>query len=210
MRLLVIAGHGGKDSGAVNEKYGEKEANLVRDLCGKMAEYGDIIYVNNDYDVYSSKAISELMYKYDPEEILEVHMDSAANDTAKGGHVIINSRYEPDEIDIRLSNVMKDYFSGRSTLISKRGDLYNCNVCANKKYSYRLIECGFVTNSRDLFYFKNNIDNLAKDILKCFNLNTKEKLYRVQIGAFRNKDNAVVLKEKLKELGFDDVFISEG
>ena len=31
----------------------------------------------------------------------------------------------------------------------------------------------------------------------------KDSIYRVQVGAYRNKDNAVALKEKLKAAGFD-------
>ena len=31
----------------------------------------------------------------------------------------------------------------------------------------------------------------------------KDSIYRVQVGAYRNKDNAIALKEKLKAAGFD-------
>ena len=35
----------------------------------------------------------------------------------------------------------------------------------------------------------------------------KDSLYRVQVGAYRNKDNAVALKEKLKAAGFDAAIV---
>ena len=35
----------------------------------------------------------------------------------------------------------------------------------------------------------------------------KDSIYRVQVGAYRNKDNAVALKEKLKAAGFDAAIV---
>ena len=35
----------------------------------------------------------------------------------------------------------------------------------------------------------------------------KDSIYRVQVGAYRNKGNAIALKEKLKAAGFDAVIV---
>lgn len=48
--------------------------------------------------------------------------------------------------------------------------------------------------------FINKIKN--KQSVKVESGNNSNKLYRVQVGAFKNKDNAVELENKLKKLGF--------
>ena len=53
---------------------------------------------------------------------------------------------------------------------------------------------------------------IAKAVAKVRNAQLKaaaenEKIYRVQVGAFKNYDNALALLDKLKFIGFKDAFI---
>jgi N-acetylmuramoyl-L-alanine amidase len=81
-----------------------------------------------------------------------------------------------------------------------------------------LIEIAFHDNPTDANWIINNIDNIGKAIARgiCnyFGVPLKEpappkkpisngKLYKVQVGAFKNRDNAEALLAKLKKAGFD-------
>ena len=63
-----------------------------------------------------------------------------------------------------------EMFPGRIDVIVKRGDLANVNRAASKGYNYRLLECCFISNAEDIKKFNANIDELAKEILTCFNI----------------------------------------
>ena len=51
------------------------------------------------------------------------------------------------------------------------------------------------------------MDTFRKDVDKL--LNTDKKLYRVQVGAFHNKNNAIAFRDRLIKQGYTDAFIRE-
>ena len=67
-------------------------------MAQKIKDYGgdNVLLADFNRDYYADKGILNLKIsnKY---QILELHMDSATP-SAKGGHVIINSIYNPDAI----------------------------------------------------------------------------------------------------------------
>lgn len=81
-----------------------------------------------------------------------------------------------------------------------------------------LIECCFLDNIQDLETVKTEEkikqlgERIAKGICKWLGVSfienviqENEKYYRVQCGAFLTKNNAVILEQKLKDLGFNTV-----
>ena len=168
-KLFVICGHGAGDSGACGNGYQEQErvrvlGKRIKELGGDNVMLGD---VNRNF--YADKGISNLTISKDY-QIVELHMDSSAAQSAKGAHVIIWGAYEPDKYDQALANFFAGLFPGRSKKISQRTDLQNPAMAANKGYGYRLIECGFISNAGDVSIFNNNIDNMAKNILSVFGI----------------------------------------
>ena len=97
-------------------------------------------------------------------------MDGASASSARGGHVIINSGYDPDKYDKALAEFISDILPGRSSTIVKRSDLANPKRAAAKGYPYRLLECGFITNAQDVKIFNGQMDDLAKGILSVFGI----------------------------------------
>ena len=55
--------------------------------------------------------------------------------------------------------------------------------------------------------FIERVNNILAGIIEPADDN---KLYRVQVGAFKNKENAIKLCNELKQKGFNDAFIKEG
>lgn len=166
--IFVIAGHGHGDSGATGGGY--TEAERVRALAKKIQQYGgsNVTVGDTSRDWYADNGISSLNISKSW-HIIELHMDGATA-SARGGHVIINSTFNPDKYDKALASYISSILPGRSQSIVKRSDLANPKRAAAKGYSYRLLECGFITNSTDRKIFNENIDEIAKGILKCFDI----------------------------------------
>lgn len=168
-KLLVIAGHGAGDSGAVGNGY--TEAERVRALASRIAALGGVNVTIGDMsrNWYRDGGISRLNVSNKDYQILELHMDSASP-SAKGGHVIIKNGFTPDKYDNALANMIGGIFPGRSKLIVGRSDLANVNRAAAKGYGYRLMECGFISNAGDIQTFNQRMDDIAKGILGAFGI----------------------------------------
>ncbi|MCI8784804.1 MAG: N-acetylmuramoyl-L-alanine amidase [Dorea sp.] len=166
-KLFIIAGHGAGDSGAVGNGY--TEAERVRALASKIAVLGgpNVTVGDMSRNWYRDNGISRLNVSNDY-QILELHMDSSPNPSARGGHVIIKSGFAPDDYDNALATMIGCIFPGRSKLIVGRSDLANVNRAATKGYGYRLMECGFISNAGDIQTFNSRMDEIAKGILNAF------------------------------------------
>ena len=167
--IFIIAGHGDGDPGASGNGY--KEYERVRALAKKIKAYGgnNVTVGDTSRDWYKDNLISSLNISKDW-QIIELHMDGASASSARGGHVIINSAYNPDKYDKTLAEFISDILPGRSSAIVKRSDLANPKRAAAKGYPYRLLECGFITNAQDVKIFNGQMDDIAKGILSVFGI----------------------------------------
>lgn len=170
--IFVIAGHGAGDPGASGNGY--TEAERVRALAAKIKAYGgDAVTVGDtSRNWYADNGISTLSISKSW-QIIELHMDSASA-SARGGHVIINSGFEPDKYDTALAAFISGILPGRAQTIVKRNDLANPKRAAAKGYPYRLLECGFISNTQDVKIFNGKTDEIAKGILNVFGIGTSD------------------------------------
>ena len=216
-KLFIICGHGDGDSGAIG--YGYNEAERVRTLAAKIKEFGgnNVIIGNTSKNWYKDKLVNSINIPKG-NLALELHMDSSPIITAKGAHVTIDANFEPDRYDEALADFISGIFPGRAEKIVKRNDLSNLNRPQQAGINYRLLECGFISNSNDAKIFNSKMDEIAKGILKCFDIEpivkqaepattttTAGKLYRVQVGAFSVKANAEKLKNELIAKGYNAI-----
>lgn len=167
--IFIIAGHGDGDPGASGNGY--KEYERVRALAKRIKAYGgdNVTVGDTSRDWYKDNLISSLNISKDW-QIVELHMDGASASSARGGHVIINSTYDPDKYDKALAEFISDILPGRASTIVKRSDLANPKRAAAKGYPYRLLECGFITNAQDVKIFNGQMDDIAKGILSIFGI----------------------------------------
>ena len=63
-----------------------------------------------------------------------------------------------------------------------------------------LIECCFVDDKDDVAIYN------SKEMVET-TLGEKDALYRVQVGAYRNINNARALEERLKKAGFEAIIV---
>ena len=81
-----------------------------------------------------------------------------------------------------------------------------------------LIEVCFCDSSYDIQKYQENFDNICSAIIqaltgKTFQINNtinnsnNDKIYRVQVGAYKIKSNAEEMQQKLKQLGIDSIIV---
>lgn len=222
---LFIAGHGKKrnggfDSGASGFITKGEHRYMTEDVFPAMKKHlpdGGRPIFHTKYNVYDYGDIVALANRYGKDvRVTEFHFDSAGNPKANGGHVIINKAFKPDDLDLELRNAIRDtvginsvYVHGGEVGVSGRNDLGNTNKCANAGINYRLLELGFGTNKNDANYMINNVDTIAKELVKAFygSVKSTDKLYKVQVGAFKKLENAKQLQNELRGKGYTDSFI---
>lgn len=167
MKVLIPLGHGYSRTGAYDSGatgHGTSEAKWLRgvflDSLKKYADDSIEFYEQNLFGNREAKSISG----YD--EIVELHLDAVFASSVKGGHVIIYKDYKPDELDKRLGESIERHFGLRhGKMFSYRDDLYNLNTFARRGIPYRLLELGFITNKENMDYFRENYDEVARDII---------------------------------------------
>lgn len=193
-KLYVIPGHGNGDCGACGNGY--QEAERVRVLAQRIKDFGGDNVLLSDFNLnsYKSNIIGKGLVPKDC-VILELHLDSSSNETAKGGHIIINANFKADKYDETLAKMISEMFPGRNKTIVGRTDLLNVCRAANKGYNYRLMECCFISNAEDIKKFNANIDELAKKILACFEIGAKETPKPVATTSPKKKTVTEIAKE---------------
>lgn len=207
--LYIIPGHGDGDCGACGNGFQEAErvrvlAQRIKDLGGNSVKLCDP-NLNARKSNVIGKGLVPKGYK-----ILELHLDSSDNKSAKGGHVIIHANFKADKYDKALAKMISGMFPGRSQTIVGRTDLANLNRAASMGYNYRLMECCFISNAKDVEKFNKNIDKLAKEILACFNISvaTAPKVEPVKRTVYYKKytEKSASLVDALKSIGVTNTF----
>lgn len=168
-KLFIICGHGAYDPGAIG--FGYTEAERVRALAAKIKEFGgdNVIVGNTNVNWYKSNTVNNMNIPKGS-LVLELHMDSSTVASAKGGHVVIDADFNPDKYDEALAEFISGILPGRSQRLVKRNNLANLNRAQAADINYRLLECGFISNADDVKIFNTRMDDIAKGILKCFNI----------------------------------------
>lgn len=171
--LLIICGHGAGDPGACGNGY--QEAERVRALAQRIKIFGggDVVIGDTSKNWYKSGLVNNTNIPKGA-KVLELHMDKASA-SARGGHIVIDADFEPDAYDKALAEFISGILPGRSDIITKRNDLANPNRAQAAGINYRLMECGFISNAEDVKIFNTRMDDIAKGILACFNIGTKEE-----------------------------------
>lgn len=175
MRILLIAGHGQGDPGAVGNGY--KEADLTREFVRGLIP---LLEPFADVDVYAfSKKLSSRLAKGEKfdftkyDYVFEIHFN-AFNKQAQGAEIIVHTSEKSTKVEkIILENIKKLGFANRG--IKKRNDLIVANTCKGKQNtSYALLEVCFIDNADDINLYQKlkgeYIFAVANGIISGFNL----------------------------------------
>lgn len=187
--ILNIAGHGplkdgGFDPGATGYITQGEHKYYVDSFFKLLKRYepkGHKVIYHTAYNVYDYGNLVSLARSYGKNVIvIEWHFDATGTPEATGGHVIVYSGFNPDELDLRLrdginnSGIGVRYEHRGHKGISGRSNLANPNRAANGGINYRLIELGFGTSPRDSKIMLKEMDKVAKAMSEAI-YNTKIK-----------------------------------
>lgn len=196
--ILHIAGHGKKRNGTFDFgatgyiKEGEHKyyAQSFFNYLKKYEPKGHKVIYHIAYNVFDYKNLVNLAKQYGKDTIvIEWHFDATGTPNAHGGHVIVYGGFNPDELDLRLRDGIKEMVGVRYSHkghagISGRDNLQNVNLAANNGINYRLIELGFGTSPKDSKIMLNDMDKFAKVMT--------EAIYKTEIKQPQQKDSMAV------------------
>ena len=149
--IVLDAGHGGKDPGAVNGTKYEKVAALAiaKKVGAKLKEKGFNVKYTRSKDVYFTlEERCRMSNNWNADAFVSIHLNAATNKSAKG---IETWRYQnvgsttkklADEVQTELIAATGAKNRGVKTTTS----LY---VLKHTKASACLIECGFISNDEE-------------------------------------------------------------
>lgn len=208
-KVVIDAGHGGRDPGAVYEGRQEKDDNLNLSLAvGDLLEQKgvDVVYTRTT-DVYNSPYEKAMISNNaDADYFVSFHRNSSQ--TPGVGSGVQTLVYEDEGIPAELARNINERLirlGFRDLGVDERKGLV---VLRRTQAPAVLIETGFINNQGDneLFdaQFDAIADGIADGILDTLHVDVpaEETLYRVQVGAYKNYDNANRQLQQLLREGF--------
>ena len=217
MKWYLDFGHGGKDPGAIGPT-NLKESDIALKIGMMVKEnlenaFEKVITTRENDTYYSLDYRTKKANSENCDYFISIHLNSATNKSAKGCEVWL---YDENSKLILLGNNLCDNLSSKMNT-PRRGIKYSKKlaVLKNTTMPALLIEVDFISNSevenklRDNKYLKDISYTISSTLLNFINKSiVDDKIsYRVCIGAFNNKANAINLKEQAIAKGFKDTYI---
>ena len=210
------AGHGGEDPGAVYKDRKEKDDNLKLTLAvGKILEENgvDVVYTRTT-DIYQTpfekaKAANEAGADF----FISFHRNSSSKPEQYNGVEVLV--YDKKGIKYQMAqNILGALgeLGFRELGVKERPGLV---VLRRTKMPALLVETGFINSEKDNQLFEKKFEEIARSIadaiLGTLNEETVEEplYYRVQTGAFRNRENADRMLYQLTDQGFPAFILRE-
>ena len=150
--VVIDAGHGGEDSGAVSGDYVEKEWNLdtARACANDLVKYGVYVYETRSYDTYISLEDRASMANYNNVDyFISIHHNSGGGDR---GEVVYSINYPNSEslanyIQCELETIGQTNVTTYTRTLSSNTDYYS--VLRNTNMSAVIVEVCFIDNESD-------------------------------------------------------------
>jgi N-acetylmuramoyl-L-alanine amidase len=229
MKIVLDAGHGGHDPGAVANGLKEKDLTLaiVKHIGRMLEEYEgvEVFYTRTDDRFIELSERASIANKLKADYFISVHIN-AGGDTGFESY-IYNGKVS--SATIAYQNVIHQEIIKELGNVKDRGKKRaNLAVLRETKMPAILTENLFINNANDAKKLKSDqfLRQIAyghvQGIVKAFGLKKKTKptpsqpqqqkssdgkLYRVQVGAFSDRKNAERLAEELKKKGYPAIIV---
>lgn len=223
VKIYLDAGHGGSDPGAVGNGLKEKDITLklAQKVEALLKKYLDVqTKMSRTGDTYPSlSSRTNDANSWEADFFMSFHIN------AGGGAGYEDFVFPGSSKSIAYQNIMHAEIIKNISKMKNRGKKQaDYQVLRNTKMPSILTECGFIDNVADAASLKQEafLDGLAQGhvngLVKSFGLKekvvapvnkteTKGKLYKVQVGAFKEKQNATDLQGDLKKKGFSAIIV---
>lgn len=212
--LILDAGHGGYDNGAMYEGRKEKEDNLALALAvGEILQKNgyDVIYTRTE-DVYDSPGQkARIANASGGDYFISFHRNASPNaNTYSGVETLI---YDDSGIKAELARNINENLeaAGFTNLgVQERPDLI---VLKKTQMPAVLIEAGFLNTEKDNQLFDEKFSQIAQAIADGIMETVgapgeaPKKIYRVQVGLYRNFGHAQYALMEAVEKGYDGIIV---
>lgn len=217
-KLVIDLGHGGSDPGAVGQNK-THEADIVLAIGKELNELLKGYDIEVKFTRLSDKYLSlyeraRIANVFNADYFLSIHINSASDKSVRGVEV-----WQYDGNDSNLNIFSNGICSDISNIldIKNRGVKYNKNFTVLGKTTMPacLIEIDFISNmnsERDLndgINIRKIASSIKDNLIDLFGLEntSKDILYKVCIGAYKDKNNAINQVNIAKDKGFLDTYI---
>lgn len=208
-KIIIDAGHGGSDAGAVYNGRQEKNDTLRLALAvGKiLSGHGVDVSYTRTTDIYHSPYEKAMMGNNAGADLfVSIHRNAAQKpNTGTGTETLV---YADQGVAARLARNINQELEAtgfRNRGVIERPELTVLNRTVMPAV---IVEAGFLDNASDNQLFDAKLSQIAQaiadGILATLGVEASkpQKLYRVQVGAYRNSDYANRLANQLKNDGF--------
>lgn len=217
-RLVIDLGHGGTDPGAIGPNK-THEADVVLAIGKELNELLKGCNLEIKFTRLTNKYLSlteraKIANNFKADYFLSIHINATKDNTVRGVEVwqYSNKNEKLNKFSNGLCSDVSKILNIRNRGLKLSKDL---SVLRNTTMPASLIEVDFISNAqaeKDL-KVSANIKAVAmaiKDnLVKLFELevSTNDTLYKVCIGAYRDKNNALNQVKSAKDKGFKDAYI---
>lgn len=215
MRTVIIdAGHGGQEPGAVFEGRREKDdtLRLALELGEILEDMGVRVLYTRTTDVYQSPSQkAEIGNRSDADFFISIHRNAMPVPGSGSGalSLIYEGGGEAEMLAENIQQALVD--AGFADLgIQERPGLAVLN---RTRMPAVLVEAGFIDNPADNAFFDQNLEKIARAIAEgtvaAFQEMERPVYYQIQTGAFRDPQMAARMEEQLKIQGFPAFVVNE-
>ncbi len=207
VKVIMDAGHGGSDPGAVYEGRQEKDDTLRLALAvGQILENNgvDVVYTRTE-DMYQKPIEkAQIANASGADYFVSIHRNSSPIPNQYSGVEVLV--YDESGIKAEMAEAVcreLEQIGFNDLGVAERPGLI---VLRRTEMPAILVEAGFINTEEDNRLFDEQFDELAQaiadGILAAVSGSQEEKLYRVQTGAFHNLQYAQDLQYQLERDGF--------
>lgn len=213
-KVVLDAGHGGYDNGATYNGRREKDDNLRLTLAvGEiLANRGIDVAYTRTTDIYQNpNEKAQIANEMGADFFVSFHRNSSPNpNTYSGVETLI---YNKGDVKEELAKNINEELAGVGFQNLGENVRTNLAVLRRTQMPAVLVEAGFINTDADNALFDNSFNEIANAIAEGIASTIEEKppyYYRVQVGLFRNYNNALNLQYQLINEGYDTDIVRMG
>lgn len=219
-KVFLGVGHGGTDSGAIGNGFKEKDLNLSIALaCNDvLIRHGITVMMSRTKD--ENDSITDEIREcnaFKPDLAVDIHNNAGGGDGAECFYHHLGGRGKPIAENI-LTEIVKigQNSRGTKTRVNSSGKDYYAFIRETSAPAV-IVECAFMDNSADI-QILNTPDKqtvmgtaIAKGILRTLGIPfvSTSTIYKVQVGSYELKSNAIILQNKLRSQGYNAFIVEQ-
>lgn len=213
-KIIIDAGHGGYDNGAVYNGRREKDDNLAIALAlgETLMQNGLEVGFTRVEDVYQAPVEkARIANQQDGDYLVSIHRNSSPTPNTYSGvqTLVFNDRGISSLMANNINQEMAEVGYANLGVTERQ----NLAVLRRSDMPAVLVEVGFINTDADNQTLDRNFDatiqaiadGIIGTLLQTGELSFKEEekeIYRVQTGLFRNRANADMMAEQIRKMGY--------